>query len=145
MKKMLLVVLMFTIVLANVPVAAYYETLNIEINGELVDIPAEYGAVIIVDNRTMVPVRFVSEFLNFEVDWIADIQTVIFGNYAHLIMFQIGSPLLFSLLDDTQVEMDVPAMLHDNRSYIPIRFFAENAGFTVDWDEDGRTVSLVRN
>ena len=131
--------------LANVPAAAYYETVNIEINGELVYIPAEYGAVMIVGDRTMVPVRFVSEFLNFSVIWVEEVQMVVFSNYAHMLSFQIGGNILFSMMDDRQIEMDAPAMIYNDRSYIPIRFFAENTGYTVNWNEYTRTVSLTRN
>ena len=146
MKKIcaLLIVLVLMMSVVAIPAVAEYERLNIAINGETVYIPYEYGAVIIVDNRTMVPVRFVSEFLNFTVYWLESEQMVMFADATHVaIVFQIGGSTLF--IDGRSVVMDVPAMLHDNRSYIPLRFFAEAIGFEVDWNEYTRTVSLDRN
>jgi len=120
------------------------ERLNITIDGETIDIPEEYGAVIIYNNRTMVPVRFVSEFLNFAVDWSEADQLVVFMDAAHAIAFQIGSSVLLTLITGERIIMDAPAMIYDNRSYIPVRFFAEAIGIEVDWDEDTRTVHLSR-
>ena len=143
MKKILLLLVVLTLAFSVVPVSAFtYETLSIEINGEEVYIPAEYGAIMIVNDRTMVPVRFVSEFLNFSVYWLDSDQMVMFANYRHIIVFQIGGQLLF--VDGNVVEMDTPAMMYDNRSYIPIRVFAETVGFYVDWCEYNRTVFLDR-
>ena len=145
MKKVLLVVLVFALVFVSVPVLADddyngFETVNIRINGEVVNIPAEYGAVIIVENRTMVPVRFVSQFLGFEVDWDGDSGTVIFANRTDTVVLRIGLDRL--LVNTENIQMDVVAMIYDNRTYIPIRFFAESIGFEVDWDEATQTVLL---
>jgi hypothetical protein len=140
-KKILLVVLVISLVFVSMPAFAV-ETLNITINGEAVDIPAEYGAVMIYNNRTMVPVRFVSEYLNFTLDWLESDQLVLFANQNHAIVFRIGSSVLLADFGTRTIQMDAPAMMYENRSYIPIRFFAESIGMTVTWDEDTQTVGL---
>jgi len=152
MKKVLLLALVFAMVIAIVPVAAYpysqaygFERLSIEINGEEVSIPEEYGAVMIINERTMVPVRFVSEHLGFDVTWVESEQLVMFMSrvdITHFVAFQIGG---YNLLSEGRITvMDVPAMLIDARSYIPIRFFAEVIGFEVTWDYYTQTVGLNR-
>ena len=153
MKKVLLLVLVFAMVFAVAPVVANYdyyaydpdiEILSITIDGEIIDIPEEYGAMIMYNNRTMVPVRFVSEFLNFGVDWIEVDQIVVFRNADYAVMFQIGQYGLILPMSNQRVTMDAPAMIYNNRSYIPVRFFAEAIGMTVEWDEYTRTVYLAR-
>ena len=144
MKKALLLILAFAIVFAGIPAFADIETLNITIDGELVDIPEDYGAVMIYNNRTMVPVRFISEFLRFSVNWDNPTRQVSFMNYRYAIVFQIGSDRLLTDFGTRLVQMDAPAMLYNDRSYIPIRFFAEAISMEVEWDNDTRTVHLTR-
>jgi len=152
MKKILMTFLAVLIALTIVPAAANpysqtygFERLSIEIDGVEVSIPEEYGAVVIVNGRTMVPVRFVSEHLGFDVQWIESEQMVMFMSRVdimHFVAFQIGG---YNLLSEGRITvMDVPAMLIGARSYIPIRFFAQVIGFDVDWDYYAQTVRLDR-
>jgi len=147
MKKLCMLLIVFALVISVVPAVAEQplnERLSIEINGESVTIPENYGAVQIVDDRTMVPVRFVSEHLGFRVEWIASMEMVMFihpRNLAQNIGLMIGQYRLYCTMNGA-LDMDVPAMIIDNRTYIPIRFFAEIIGFEIDWDEDTRTVIL---
>jgi len=147
MKKLCMLLIVFALVISVVPAVAEQplnERLSIEINGESVTIPEHYGAVQIVDDRTMVPVRFVSEHLGFRVEWIESLEMVMFihpRNIAQNIGLMIGQYRLYCTLNGA-LDMDVPAMIIDNRTYIPIRFFAEIIGFDVDWDEYTRVVVL---
>ena len=144
MKKVLLLLLVFSIVFVSVPVFAEMEILHITIDGELVEIPEGYGAAMIYNDRTMVPVRFVSEFLGFAVDWVESDRLVVFMDLTHAVALQIGSRTLLMLMTNERISMDAPAMIHEDRSYIPIRFFAEAIGMEVTWDEYTRTVGLYR-
>jgi len=154
MKKILLVLLVFTLIFASASAVVadydYYaygsdiEILNIIIDGELIEIPEEYGAMMIFNDRTMVPVRFVAEFLNFSVNWMQSERLVIFGDAIHTILFQIDSRVLIMPMTDERVIMDAPAMIYNDRSYIPIRYFAESIGIEVYWDDYTRTVHLSR-
>jgi len=143
MKKVCALLIVLVLAMTVVPATAFtYETLNIEIDGALVDIPEDYGAVMIVDNRTMVPVRFISEILGFSVAWDNQTQIVMFGNYANSVIVRIGANVIENTMTGEVFEMDAAAMLYDNRTYIPIRFFAYAVGMGVSWDEDTQTVGL---
>jgi len=145
MKKLLVMLVVLTLVMASasmVVAESSFRTVGINIDGQAVNIPADMGAVIIYNDRTMVPVRFVAEFLNFTVDWLPETEMVVFANHLHTAVFRIGGYNL--LVNAEQTVMDTSAMIYDNRSYIPIRFFAEAVGMEVDWDDATNSALLVR-
>lgn len=85
------------------------------------------------DNRTFVPVRFVSEALGAEVEWLQEEKKVIIRKEENTIeMWQESSDLV---VNGEKSSMDTKVEIADNRTMIPVRFAAENLGCTVDWDE----------
>ena len=40
--------------------------------------------------------------------------------------------------------LDAPAFIEDGRTYLPVRFVAENLGATVTWNGDTQTVTITR-
>ena len=40
--------------------------------------------------------------------------------------------------------MDTAAIIRDARTYAPVRYLAEAAGYDVSWDNDTRTVILEK-
>lgn len=54
---------------------------------------------------------------------------------------QIGSNVLKK--DGQAVEMDVSPFIQSDRTFVPIRFVAENLGFDVLWDEATQTVTIT--
>ena len=149
MRKICVLLVAFMLV---IPLAAFaldiQETVNITINGELVEIPEEYGAVMIVDDRTLVPIRFVTQYLNFSVAWDNHRQAVIITSTAdnrHNFALFIGEDFILDVNNVSRIQMGTPAIIHNDRTYIPIRFLAEAIGYTVTWNEDTRTVDLSIN
>ena len=129
---------------------AFAATNTIKINGTDAPIPEGMGTVLEKDDRTFVPLRFVSEILNNEVWFLSETQTagVLSGNI--LLFVQNGNNILFRIDEltgeQTEIQMDTAAFINpdDNRTYLPIRFLAEALGFTVGWDEATETVSLTK-
>ncbi len=54
---------------------------------------------------------------------------------------QIGSKILKK--DGQPIEMDVVPFTQDNRTFVPIRFVAENLGYDVSWDDSTQTVVIT--
>ncbi len=111
------------------------------VNGTVSQIDAGNAAVVpvIQDSRTLVPVRFIAEGFNAGVDWIAETQTVIVDKYPWTIRIIIGDTD-YNLVSSTQTktgEMDVPAMIIDGRTMVPLRFIAETLEKKVFWDNRG--------
>jgi len=90
---------------------------------------------VIIDGRTLIPVRFISENMNAEVEWDEESSAVTIKLDEREIKFIIGSKS-YTLNGETH-ELDVPAQILNNRTVIPLRALAEALGKKVFWDDRG--------
>ncbi|MBP1762667.1 MAG: glycosyl hydrolase-like protein [Firmicutes bacterium] len=96
----------------------------------------------IVDGRTMIPVRYVIEdsALQGIVTWNADSSEVdIVCKNKHFV-FKIASHTV--IVDGEYIDLDVVPYIYQNRTYIPLRFFAEQLSAQVTWNTSVREVSI---
>ena len=98
-------------------------------------------APVIRNERTMLPARFVAEALGGVVTWNEAEQKVTIVKGEDTIEIFIGEP--FATVNGTPVELDSPAFIENSRTYLPIRFIAENMGATVTWNAAEKTVKIV--
>ena len=98
-------------------------------------------APIIRNDRTMLPIRFVAKNLGAEVTWDAQFQKVSITKDDLKIEIIIGSPVAF--VNGENVTLDSPAFIENSRTYLPLRFVAENLGATVTWDAEANQVTIV--
>lgn len=96
----------------------------------------------IVNDRTMLPIRFIAEALGAKVEWFGDTSTVKITAEGIEISLTIGDN--FAMVNGEKVELDSPSFVENDRTYLPIRFVAENLGANVEWDEDTQTVSITK-
>lgn len=82
--------------------------------------------------RTLVPLRALLEGLGARVDWEEETQTVIAVKDDLNVRLPIGSKI--AIVNDEEVELDVPAMVENGRTLVPLRFIGEALGAIVDWD-----------
>lgn len=75
----------------------------------------------IKNNRTLVPVRAVSEALGCDVDWVAETQTAVIDGNAKI---TIGKNQM-TLADGSLYELDAPAEIIDDRTMLPLRALCE--------------------
>ncbi len=104
-------------------------------------------APIIVNDRTMLPARFVAENLGAKVSWDESKQlvTVVGKNDKQedvTILLTIGSDV--AQINGADVKLDSPAFVQNDRTYTPLRFIAENLGATVDWVESEQKVIITK-
>jgi sugar lactone lactonase YvrE len=98
-----------------------------------------------VSGRTMVPVRFISEALGFEVEYAADEQKISLVSEDRTIEFVLGHTeirLLNSDGSEIRQSIDAAPYAKNNRTYLPVRFFAEIIGLDVTWIQDQQLVIL---
>ena len=100
-------------------------------------------APVIKDGRTFLPIRVIAENLGATVTWDEPTQAVTITKGSLEIVIYIGQP--YALVNGTPVELDVPAYIDSDRTFLPVRFIAENLGATVTWDDAARTVTIVPN
>ena len=101
----------------------------------------------VVNDRTMLPARFIAENLGATVEWDGEKQLVtITGKNEKqedvTILITIGSD--YAKVNGEEVKLDSPAFVENDRTYTPIRFISENLGATVEWNETEQTVTIQR-
>ena len=101
----------------------------------------------IVNDRTMLPARFVAENLGATVFWDGDqsLVTIIGKNEKDetvTISFVIGASV--ATVNGVEVKFDTPAFIENNRTYTPIRFISERLGAKVDWIAAERKAVITR-
>lgn len=88
----------------------------------------------IKDNRTLIPVRAVSEAFGLDVDWNGDTQTVTIDGKAKI---KLGDTNMI-LPDGTTYTLDVPAEVSNNRTFLPLRALCEQIlKKDVTWNDRG--------
>lgn len=97
---------------------------------------------IIVNNRTMLPARFVAEKLGAKVEWDEVAQEVKITKDETEIVLTIGSDK--ALVNGEEVTVDSPVFIENERTYTPVRFIAENLGARVEWDGDNQKVTITK-
>lgn len=107
-----------------------------------------YGQTVVNDvapiarnNRTLLPIRFIAEALGAQVEWNADLQKVTIRRADLLIELYLGQTTAY--VNGQPVVLDVAAFAENNRTYLPLRFIAENLGATVLWDQPTQSVTII--
>lgn len=98
-----------------------------------------------VNGRVMVPFRAIAEVLGAEVDYNAGAITA--KKNGQTLAFSLGGKQL-TITDDSTgkviktTAVDSAPYKKGGRTYVPVRFFAEAFGLTVQWDQDMQTAVL---
>ena len=112
----------------------------ITINGISKKIDAQGNKPIIKDGRTLLPIRTLIESLGGKTDWEAKERKVTITLNGHSIILWIGKTT--ALVDGNKVTLDVASQIINDRTYIPLRFVAENLNASVQWDQSAKTVTI---
>lgn len=167
MKKIISLILLTCVIITSLSTNVFaQEDISVIVDGKEV-IFADVKPMI-MNNRTFVPVRALSESLGAKVDWDGDSQIVtitkhetrptkiIFENtkeektYEQVYyntMLQINSNILVSYKDFSQLTitsdetMDVTPVIINGRTMLPARYVANSLGYDVSWNEKTRTVT----
>ncbi|CAK7050898.1 copper amine oxidase N-terminal domain-containing protein [Tissierella sp.] len=121
---------------ANVIEEQESTNIKIKINGVELKISADYGYPFIdTQNRTMIPLRIISESLGHKVEWDNKTQT---ANIDKIVFITVGENIAYGLGNENNpsgiIEMDTKAILKDSRTYVPLRFVVEALGYEVKYD-----------
>ena len=110
-------------------------------------------APVIINSRTMVPVRMIAEAAECDVQWDEEQKKISIG-----VPYK-EQPLMYMYLDNPivgiyvynaetmetaveEVEIDAAPVLVNGRTMVPLRFIAETIGFEVEWNEAEGAVYL---
>lgn len=97
---------------------------------------------IIREDRTLLPVRFVTEAFGATVSWDGQTSTATIRTKDVTVEITIGKTT--ATVNGTEVPLDSPAIIVESRTYMPVRFIAEALGAIVSWDGLTRTATLIK-
>ena len=110
--------------------------------GKMVAIDSDNESVVsyIQNDRTMVPLRFVSENLGAEVLWENG------WNYCYVKKDDKQIKITFNSADievgDEIITYDAPVQVVEDRTMVPLRFISEELGYNVHWNEPNQLVVI---
>ena len=96
---------------------------------------------VIEENRTLVPVRGIFEYMDAIVEWESGIVKIYSENSE--ITITIGEEKFY--FNGHIKYFDVPAKIINNRTFIPLRAVSELLGCRVEWNEAERNVEIFRD
>ena len=111
------------------------------VNGTDMPIDEDGTAPVIVNDRTLLPVRAVVEQMGGTVDWNGEKQEVTLNYGADEIKLTIDSTEAY--LNGVTQTLDVAPTVMNDRTMLPIRFIAESFKFGVVWNGDEQTVTIT--
>ena len=134
MKKIITLVLASLILIST---TVFAKAPSIEIDGKIIKTDA---APFIEKDRTFVPIRFIGEALNYKVDWNKDKKLVTIKNNDRQILMTIGDTNI--TVNNEKIKNDVAPLRRKDRTYVPLRFVAENMNLKVNWDGKEKKVII---
>lgn len=136
------VMLMMSIFMPNV----YASEVTVRIDG----VPVQFDVQpFIYEGRTMVPVRAIAEILDVDIRWEQETRTVTYTNFGSNSHFELMIGRSYAVEMDSagfeyEIDLDVPPMIVDGRTFVPLRFVAESLDIIVDF-EDGAVLLSTEN
>lgn len=137
MKKLILTTA--TMLMLTVPVMAY-DTVTVFSNGNEV---ADKG--IIIDGRTMVPVRGVFEYMGYDVEWDGTTKTATLTNTKKETVITLTNGENTFTVNDKEITPDVPQQIVDGRFMLPLRAVGEAVNAKVGWNNEKKTATINEN
>lgn len=154
-KKILLSIFILILTIFSVVYATKIDTINydgadhkytgpevtLNLNGDKFEVTEGLMPPIILDDRTLVPVREVFEVLGGEVNWDAKEARVDVTLGAKEISLWINNK--DARVDGKTITTDVPAKIINSKTMVPARFISEQGGLNVEWDGETQTVGIM--
>lgn len=97
---------------------------------------------VIENSRTLASMRFLFEKMGARVDWNDDTKTVSVSYGEIYIEIPINSST--AKVNGTEKPLDVPARLINDKTMLPLRFIAEEMGYTVNYIAETKTAEITK-
>lgn len=103
---------------------------------------------IMVNNRILVPIRKIAEAMGDDVYWNSDYRAAFIKHGKEALIIEIDESEITIVENEkwkqwTKKRIDVPAMIFNGRTLVPVRAFCESLGSEVEWDGDTRTAYIT--
>lgn len=118
---------------------------NLRLNGESVE--GEMPGMIL-NGRTMAPLRLLAEGLNAQVEWLPNETQVVIRREQDTIVLTLGATTASVNGEERPLPDGVPATMvfrgEQGYTMVPARFFSETLGCRVDWEQESYTASVIQ-
>lgn len=121
------------------PTYSQPDGITVILNGKKLEFDVE---PMLINDRTMVPMRVIFEKLGAKVDWDGTTQTAIGSTKNTTVKITIGKDYL--LKNDNIVVLDSPAVVISGRTLVPVRAIAESLDCKVEWYGETRVVEILK-
>lgn len=115
----------------------------INIDGSDIPIDENGTAPVIINDRTMLPIRALIEAFGGVVKWEENERDVLISYENRSIRLNIDSTDAY--IDDILYTLDTAPVIVNDRTMLPIRFIAENLGFNVEWKDAAQEVVITKS
>lgn len=105
----------------------------------------ELSNPVILNNRLLVPIRFVSEEIGATVLWDGESRTVSVNKGNRSMLLKIDSRLVRYNNGEIYNLSDVAPIIINERTYVPLRLVSNALGIGIKWEETTRTVYVDSN
>ncbi|NIK77503.1 hypothetical protein FHS15_002639 [Paenibacillus castaneae] len=113
--------------------------LRVVVDGDKITFP-DAQPFVDANQRTQIPIRFVSEALGAKVVWDGKNKSATITHNGKKLVIYIGKKTYE--LDGQTKQMDTEALFNDTRTFVPLRFVSEGLGVSVNWDDAVKTVYI---
>lgn len=137
MKKFLSIFLSVVMVLSMSTFALAEDNISVFVNAREVQFDVE---PVIIEGRTMVPLRAIFEALGASVEWNNDTRSVTSVKEGTTVSLAIGSNVM--TVNGMEKTLDVPAQIVSDRTLVPVRAISEAFDCAVEWDNGSRSVLI---
>ncbi len=114
------------------------DEVKVTIDGEYVEFDQP---PVIIEGRTMVPLRKIFEKLGAKVEYDPETSTVYASKTDFEMSMKIGENKY--TVNNTEYSLDVPSQIINDRTLVPVRAVSESMDCIVDWDGAARTVIIL--
>ncbi len=138
MKKKIATILVVVLIMTCIPISSSAASnITVTYNGQPIYFDVQPQ---MVNNRVMVPMRAIFERFGMSVNWMPKTREIFAIGASRTIGMTIGSYRM--LKNGTSLYIDVPPMILNNRTLVPLRAVAESLDIDVQWNGDSRTVIM---
>ena len=134
MKKFISILLSLLLILNTLTtVFAVGTAITLQVDSNTINIGSRSVTIdtapVIIDGRTLIPVRGVSEAMGGNVDWNNDTKTVTITLGSNKVEMTVDSKTAY--FNNNAQTLDVAPVILNGRTMLPARFIAESFGFDV--------------
>ena len=138
-RKLIAMTLTALFIFALIPAVIYAnDNIRVTIDGQQVTFDNQ--SPVIVNGRTLVPVRGVFEQLGFVVGWDGEARQATLTSDDYIVIITIDNATFTT--NGVSHILNVPAQILGGSTMLPIRAVLESVGYYLDWDGGTQTVLI---